>query len=222
MGMTVTQNPQEATVRYAKICLVAIAAVLIGVSETVQAQEEEMAAPAEAIAPDQVETILAGWKSKPAEVARTMITKYGQPQEATANVLIWRNNGPWKRTVLINEEIPHEFPIPHVDVLEQVIDYRVDPEKFDELAEYDGSVIVERTRGEISARCDKEEANFLALNLANDIVTGEKDVAEARAFYAEAVIEKKHPEYMQGLVFEVPSGETGDTDEAVAQESANP
>ena len=45
------------------------------------------------------------------------------------------------------------------------------PEVLD-LARFDGSVIVERTRGEIGARCDKEEMNYLALNLAHDIVTG--------------------------------------------------
>jgi hypothetical protein len=81
--------------------------------------------------------------------------------------------------------------------MEQFINYRVPPEKFDELAKYDGSVIVERTKGEISARCDKEGANFLALNLANDragqkerrrgaeVLRREKSVDEARKFYAE-------------------------------------
>jgi hypothetical protein len=52
----------------------------------------------------------------------------------------------------------------------------VPPDKFDELAEYDGSVIVERTKGEIAARCDLEGANFLALNLAHEIVTGKRSV----------------------------------------------
>ncbi|MBA3583817.1 MAG: hypothetical protein H0W36_04690 [Gemmatimonadetes bacterium] len=187
--------------RYTQIGIVVLA--LIAISGTASAQERADA---------DVQDILADWKSKPKELAQQLIAKYGEPQEATANVLIWRNNGPWKRSVLINEEIPHDFPIPHTDMLEQVIDYGVPPEKFDELAEYDGSVIAERTRGEISARCDKEEANFLALNLANDIVTGKMSSSEAREFYAEAVIEKKHPEYMQGLVFEVPQSDTGDRD----------
>jgi hypothetical protein len=43
-----------------------------------------------------------------------------------------------------------------------VIDYRVPPEKFTELAIFDGSVIVERTADEVSARCHDEQANFLA------------------------------------------------------------
>jgi hypothetical protein len=36
-------------------------------------------------------------------------------------------------------------------------------ELFGEIAKYDGSVIIERTRGEVSARCDMEAANFIAL-----------------------------------------------------------
>jgi hypothetical protein len=54
--------------------------------------------------------------------------------------------------------VDHYFPVRHPDVLEQAVHYRVPTDKFDELAAYDGSVIVERTKGEISARCGKEGA----------------------------------------------------------------
>lgn len=167
--------------------------------------------------PDQatIEPILSSWKSKPQEVARTLIAKYGPPHEATPQRLVWHNNGPWKRTELVNEEIPHLFPKPHKDMLFQAINYQVPPDKFDDLAKYDGSVIVERTKGEIAARCDKEEANFLALNLANEIIKGKKGVEEARKFYAETMREMKHQEYMQGFLFEVPQTDQGDPDEEV-------
>ncbi len=113
--------------------------------------------------------------------------------------------------------VPHDFPMPHPDLLEQVVDYRVPPDMFDELARYDGSVIVERTRGEISARCDAEAANFLAINLANDVATGERTVEGSRAFYAETMMAFKagrSDPYVEGLVFEVPEGNTNDPDEA--------
>ncbi len=130
-------------------------------------------------------------------------------------MLIWYNNGPWKRTILYKEEIPHDFPKPHTDLLQQFIDYKTPVDKSDELATYDGSVIVERTKGEISARCDKEEMNFLALNLANDVATGNKTVEEARMYYAKAAMAfmngEKDP-YTQGLQFTVPHGNTGDRD----------
>ncbi len=162
-----------------------------------------------------VERIIANWKAKPQEVARTVIAKYGLPQEASAMRLIWHNNGPWKMTELVNEEIPHSFPKPHPDMLKQTISYRVPTDKFDELAEYDGSVIVERTKGEISARCDKEGANFLALNLADEIVRGKRSVRDARKFYAETVREMKNPEYMQGFLFQASRAEQGDADQEV-------
>lgn len=161
-----------------------------------------------------VERLIMNWKSKPQETARKLIAKYGMPHEATAMRLIWHNNGPWKMTELVNEEIPHSFPKMHADMLLQVIDYRVPPADFDKLAEYDGSVIAERTKGEIGARCDLEEANFLALNLAHDIVTGKKSADEARKFYAEAILEMKHAEYKQGFVFSVAQMNQGDPDKA--------
>lgn len=152
-----------------------------------------------------VDQLIANWPAKSREVAATVMEKYGQPHEATASMLIWHGNGPWKRTILHRDPVPHDFPKPHVDLLEQVIDYRVPPEKFDDLAIYDGSVIAERTKGELAARCDKEGANFLALNLAHDIVTGRRTITEARQFYADtvaAMMAGEKPPYVRGLQFQ--------------------
>lgn len=162
-----------------------------------------------------VQDFISSWPSKPREVAAEMIVKYGQPAEVTATMLVWHNNGPWKRTILNREEVPHSFPMPHTDLLEQFIDYRVPPGKFDDLAIYDGSVIAERTKGEMSARCDKEEMNFLALNLANDVATGARSADQARAAYAEqAMAFKQHKPapLTERLRFNVSRGGTGDPD----------
>jgi len=40
-----------------------------------------------------------------------------------------------------------------------VIDYQVPPQQVSSLAAFDGSVVVERTAGEVSARCHDEQAN---------------------------------------------------------------
>lgn len=161
-----------------------------------------------------------GWPKVSQEVARAMMEKYGQPGGVTPDMLIWNNTGPWKRTIVYRVEIDHAFPMPHKDVLEQFIDYRIPPHKYDELAAYDGSVVVQRTVGEISARCDKEAANFLALNLAHDVVTGNKDVEQARSSYADsisAMMKGGKPANMQGLSFKVMQGGTGDPDRSVIQ-----
>jgi hypothetical protein len=142
----------------------------------------------EAAAAENARDVIADWPAKPKEAAQATIAKYGQPDGVTSQKLIWMNKGPWKAIIAHREEIPHRFPMAHTDLLEGVIDYRVPPDKFDELAQYDGSVIAERTRGTLAARCDKEEMNFLALNLAHDIATGRKTVAGARKEYADTAM----------------------------------
>lgn len=131
-----------------------------------------------------VDSILANWKPQPRDLARALIAEYGAPHEVTQSRMIWYNNGPWKRTELFNAEIPHNFPAPHNDMLEQVIDYRVPPEKVQEVLAYDGSVLIDRTRGEMAARCGSEEMNILALNLAHDVITGQRTAEAARESYA--------------------------------------
>lgn len=162
-----------------------------------------------------VEQILGGWGDAPQRVARRTIDKYGPPNEATPCRLIWFDNGPWKRTIVYRDEVPHNFPKPHTDLLEQFIDYRVPPGRFSELAAYDGSVVPERTKGEISARCDMEEMNFLALNLAHDVATGRRSAEDARREYAAqatAFMLKRDAPYTERLLFGIQRGGTADLD----------
>ena len=156
-----------------------------------------------------------GWSKASIMAADMMKKKYGEPNEKTATMMAWNNTGQWKRTVIYAKEFKHDFPMPHTDVMEQWIDYMVPPEKFTDLGMYDGSVTFSRTNGEISARCDREGANFLAINLANDIITGKKDVKTARDFYATSIKESINggkPDYMQKLQFSVANGNTVDND----------
>jgi len=156
------------------------------------------------------------WPEASQMAAKDMMDKYGKPNETTPHMLVWYNNGPWKKTTIYDVETKHIFPVDHTDVMEQVIDYKVPANKFSALAEYDGSVSVHRTDGEISAKCDFEEANFLALNLANDVITGKKTAKAARDFYTNAikefVLEKKTSPYMKSFQFTVSKGGTGFTD----------
>lgn len=85
----------------------------------------------------------------------------------------------------------------------------------DEPAQFGGSVMVERTKGTLSVRCDKEEFNLLALNLAHDIIEGTKTVPEARDYLARAVMAFKQGEkdpYTQSLRFEPMVANGGDPD----------
>lgn len=158
--------------------------------------------------------IIRDWPKESRESAKLVIDKYGEPDEATESQLIWQEPGPWKRIVASKAFYRHNFPAPHIDAVESFIEYRIPPEKFTELAEFDGSIVVERTAGEVSARCHDEEANFLALNLMHDIVTGARSVEEARDYYAKEFADyrrKKPTPYMEGLRFRW-GGDTGDPD----------
>lgn len=161
-----------------------------------------------------VEHLIAGWDEKARLLAGRLLEKYGNPDEATAGRLIWHNSGEWNLTELTNDEIPHNFPIPHNDILYQEINYPVPVEKFDDLARYDGSLIIERTRGTIGSRCDSEEANILAINLAVEVMEGKKDVNEARETFARALVGHEYPELVKEFAFSLssPRGLTGDPD----------
>lgn len=152
-----------------------------------------------------VNRLTADWPERPKLGANLMIAKYGAPQEATSERLIWHNAGPFKRITVLNLETPHDFPLPHVDFLEHTITYNVPQDKVGDLIEFDGSSTINRTVGELSARCDLEGHNILTLNLDHDIVTGKKSVEEARQAFGEIVqqdVMGKHPAYVEALQFE--------------------
>jgi hypothetical protein len=161
--------------------------------------------------------VISGWPEEAREPAQLVIDKYGEPHEICESELIWHRVGPWKRVIATREFFPHEFPAPHVDAVESVLAYDVPPAFATPLAEFDGSVVAERTAGEVSARCHDEEANNLALNLMHDIVRGTKTVDEARAYYAKEFLDyrrKKPTPYMDQL--RVPAAaSSGDRDRRV-------
>jgi hypothetical protein len=163
------------------------------------------------------QSVTVSWPMKPREAASTLISKYGQPDVVGERVLIWHDKGPFKKIALMRDEQPHSFPVQHTDFLTQTVMYRVPSDRVDEVTAYDGSVWFHRTRGELSAQCDVEEMNYLALNLAHDIATGARTVEDARAFYAKTAMEFKQGNrsspYVTGLRFQLDRG-SADPDKA--------
>ncbi|MBC8086309.1 MAG: hypothetical protein H7Z40_03530 [Phycisphaerae bacterium] len=161
-----------------------------------------------------MDKMMSGWPMASKEAVMFMSKKYGPPAAMTSGMAIWGKTGPWKRTIVFGQEYAHDFPAPHTDVMQQWVDYKAPASMYDELAMYDGSVVLERTTGEISARCDKEAANFLALNLAHDIVTGKQTVDGARMMYGEQIMKMKAMQsapYTEKLMFGMMNN-TGDKD----------
>lgn len=168
--------------------------------------------------PTTVEEATNGWPEVTAEAVKMLTEKYGEPSEISASHLIWLDTAPFKRTILHKEPVLHNFPTKHEDFITQVIDYKVPLELFDEIAMFNGSVMLDRTRGEMSATCHLIEANILSLNLAHEVATKVLTVEEARTKYGESI--EMHqagntPEIMTRLMFEAPEGETADPDEEI-------
>lgn len=163
---------------------------------------------------------MADWPAASREAAAFMTKKYGPAVAMTPDMMIWGQTGLWKRTVVYRTEYTHEFPMHHTDVMQQWIDYKAPAAvKFGELAMYDGSVVVERTTGELSARCDKEGANFLALNLADELINGRRTVSDARKMYGQQIMAMKAMKpapYTEKLLFPKQTGNTSDPDHSLS------
>lgn len=165
---------------------------------------------------DTVSALIEDWPDAPKRGAQQMLDQYGLPNEATPTKLFWYRAGPWKRIIVTSDVVLHNFPSPHSDFMLHFIDYRVPPEKFDEIALFDGSCLLDRTAGEAGSRCDSEAANTLTLNMMHDIVTGKKTVEEARAEQSQLMMAYtmgRPAPYAEALQFEVPEGGTEDQDE---------
>ncbi|WP_237167709.1 hypothetical protein [Paenibacillus yonginensis] len=152
-----------------------------------------------------LDQILAAWPEEQKNTVHLFIRKYGMPQDFSWTKITWYNNGPWKRTVVHLQTVPHNTPTPHLDYLEQTIDYKVPVQFYDDLARFDGSLYPDRTAGEATAKCDLEAANFMALNLMHDMVTGRRTAEDARQAAVE--IEKgfrlkgQYSPYATGFLF---------------------
>lgn len=144
------------------------------------------------------------WPETSRGTAMEMIGKYGAPDGITRDVVYWKNRGGWLEIKVRKTGALHNFPLPHEDVIEQVVAYEVPPGRYDDIAVFNGSVLPDRTRGTISARCRSEAMNYAALNIAHDLITKGLSVEAARESLAAIVREhaegKKH-RYTEGLQF---------------------
>ena len=133
------------------------------------------------------------WPLTSQRIAKQVRDQYGEPSESTPNILVWSDVPPYQRILVYREQVPHNFPVPHEDVIEHVISFKIPMHKAGELMKFNGSLKLDRTRGEISARSENAAMNLLALNMAYDIITNKKDYTDARSVYG-----KLEMDYLNG------------------------
>jgi hypothetical protein len=212
------QRPQPKDLSTTERLGTTMRAVGQGLHHELQGEHETQHGALETVAEDRVRKIIEAWPSAQRNVADQMIAKYGFPNEATATKLFWYGNAPWKRTELSSDVVVHNWPTVHSDFLTQVIDYRVPPEMFHLIAQFDGSILLDRTKGEVAARCDSESANVLGMNMVHEIVTGKRTVEDARKTAVENTVAYnlgRSAPYAERLLFEPPHGGTEDTDHSM-------
>ncbi len=109
--------------------------------------------------------------AEPAEFARSLTKKFGQPNESTPDRVIWHDRDGFKRIEVQDEYIMHCCPEPHYDFVYSTIDLHV-PKKFVRvLADSSESILLDLLKNEVTARCATLSANAVTLNYVLDVVS---------------------------------------------------
>lgn len=172
------------------------------------------AAPAAALpkAERRAETALRDWPAPSRGVAEAMIKEYGEPDRFNRSMLVWNDNGDWKRSVVYRGPRPG-------GILEQTINYVVPDEKVSALERFDKRLRFDFAAGELSARSGSEKENYLILNLAEEIIDDKRGVEDSREFEAEteALLASGKPSpYLDGFRFSM------DDDDLVLPDPSDP
>lgn len=150
------------------------------------------------------ESIILLWPTFSYRLARQMIAKYGQPATAADHSLVWLNNGPWKRTAVYRVPPSTRVFGRNQGRLEQSAACRVPAGRLDALARFDPEIKADEKAGRLTASADDEGENFLALNLADEVLQGLRTPKEASDFRREALRLRnagKSSPYFEGLMF---------------------
>ena len=152
--------------------------------------------------------LVAAWPPLTRNAARALMEKYGPPDETTPSLLVWYRRKSWSRVAVYRDGPEDDFPFPHHDFVENRVAYDVPAWKATSLLKFDGSLLIDIPGKTLASRSDSEEANILALNLADEIVNGRRSVGSARSEMRgsmEKMAAGKTSTYVDGLLF-VPLG----------------
>lgn len=152
--------------------------------------------------------VIVGWPTLAQRLALQMIELYGRPDEVGEDALSWRGNGPWLRTTVHRHARTRRPFRRDADFLENTVRYDVPRRFLEDLARFDPGLAWDEERGELSSSAVSEDLNMLALNLADEIVTGARGVDEVIAVRERilrfAASGKASP-YLRGLRFVSPA-----------------
>jgi hypothetical protein len=123
--------------------------------------------------------VVAGWPRESAAAAARVIDKYGTPDQIETAEVSWFDRAPFARIDVYRDAPDPSRPY----ALRQLVAYVVHADKWSELKVFDRGVAYDPGLQALVACSDREDINLLALNLADEIVRGEKTSLEARALF---------------------------------------
>lgn len=162
------------------------------------AQAEWPTQTAKADRDDLARRVMSPWPRVPRRMAENLMAKYGPPDAADPDRLVWNSVGYWKRATVYRSAAGRE------DFLEQTIDYKTTPAQRAELAKMDIGLTTDPAGLEVSATSEAESTNFLAVNVAAEVARGSRTPADGRDFYVKTLRlanSGKDSLYLQGLLF---------------------
>src|SRR5690606_34266014 len=114
---------------------------------------------------------------------KELLPQYGDPTEVTSDRLIWSNFAQFKVIIVHKHLYSSYFPLLHQNPVEHVIDYKASSDRITNVWNYNGSVVLNTTQGEMSAFGPNEEMNILSMNLTHKIMSGEINADRARVIH---------------------------------------
>jgi hypothetical protein len=148
--------------------------------------------------------VIMRWPARPRALAGALLEKYGAPDEIVASQLSWNGRRPWKKIVAFRDPVSFR----RSDYLLQTVAYgKVPLDRWRELSAFGHGASYDPLTQELSARTEREQTNILALNLADEVIGGRRNAANARGFY-DATLNLarngKSSPYMTRLLFPPP------------------
>jgi hypothetical protein len=143
------------------------------------------------------------WSNYSRVTADFLIERYGPPDRVSASRLVWDGAGPW-RTVAVWDEPGYLDRAGGPSNMEQTVGMRVADDKRLALGVFGDVLKVSKDGDELTARCGSEPLDFLAINLAHEVIAGSMSPENAAlAFVRTAELSQsgKSSPLMQGFVF---------------------
>jgi len=145
--------------------------------------------------------LLRSWRNPvPAKYAWHLTKTFGDPHDATHDLVVWHDKDGFKRIEVKDEYVMHTSPAPHYDYLYCYIDLKVPHRLSSALADCSESILIDHLKNEVGARCASLAANAVTLNFVMDVIAGR--TSPTRKEYERRIMHMHH-EFENGKIFTI-------------------